>query len=89
MGGTLFCCADDLHFGGIFQVVHTGDCPVTWGTSVHSIRSGSQVYDSFLEEFPTSHGDTVDDEHCFSSPDRRLVGEDDPNIRSHALGMRP
>ena len=40
---------------------------VTWGTSIYSIGSRSQVYGSFLEEFLTSHGDTVDD-HCFSSP---------------------
>ena len=33
-------CADDLHIGGILQVVHIGDCPVTWSASIHSIRSG-------------------------------------------------
>ena len=43
----------------------------------------------FLEEFPTSHKDTVDDEHCFSSPDGRSVGEDHPDFRGHATGMRP
>ena len=56
-------------------VVHMGDCPVTWSTSIYSIRSGSQVYGSFLEEFPTSHKDTVDDENCFLSPNRRSIGE--------------
>ena len=40
-----------------------GDSPVTWSASIHSIGSGSQVYDSFLEEFLESHGDIVDDEH--------------------------
>ena len=40
-----------------------------WSASIHSIGSLSQVYDSILEEFPESHGDTVDDEHNFSSPD--------------------
>ena len=44
------------------------DYPVTWGTGIYSIESGSQVYEPFLEEFPTSHGDTIDDEQCFSSP---------------------
>ena len=62
---TLFGCADDLHSKGILQVVHIGDCPVAWGTGVHSIELGSQVYGSFFEEFPSSHGDIVDDEHCF------------------------
>ena len=66
-----------------------GDCPVAQGTSVHSIRLGFQVYDSFLEEFPASHVDTVDDEHCFSSLDRWSVGEDHPDVRRHATGLRP
>ena len=66
-----------------------GDCPVTWSTSIYSIKSGSQVYDSFLEELSTSHGDTVDDEHYFSSLDRRSVGEDHSYFRGHATGMRP
>ena len=51
--------------------------------------SGSQVYDSFLEEFQTSHGDTVDGEHNFSSPDGRLVREEHPDVKGHATGMRP
>ena len=37
-------------------------------TNVHSIGSRSRVCGSFLEEFPASHGDTVDDKHNFSSP---------------------
>ena len=45
------------------------DSPVTWSASVHSIESGSQVYSSFLGELLGSHGDTVDDEHIFSSLD--------------------
>ena len=71
--GTLSSYANDLHTGGILQVVHTGDCPIAWGTSIHCIESGSQVYGSFLENFSTSHGDTVDDEHIFSSPDGRSI----------------
>ena len=74
---TLFGSADDLHTGGILQVVYMGDSLVTWSASIHSIGLGSQVYDSFLGEFSTSHGDTIDDEHNFSSPDRQLVREDD------------
>ena len=31
--------ADDLHTGGIFQVVYTGDSTVAWSSSLHSIRS--------------------------------------------------
>ena len=34
-------CANDLHYGGILQVVHMRDCPVTWSTSIYSIESGS------------------------------------------------
>ena len=70
------------------QVVHTGDYLVTWGTSIYSIGSGSKGYDPFLEEFPVSHGDIVDDKHCFSSPYGWLVGEDHPDFRGHATSMR-
>ena len=55
---------------------------------MYSIGSGSQVYGSFLEEFPASHGDTIDDEHYFSSPNERSVGENHPDFRRHATGMR-
>ena len=65
-----------------------GDFLVTWSTSVHSIESGSQVYDSFMEEFPTSQGDTIGDEHIFSSSDGRSVKEDHPDFRGHATDMR-
>ena len=82
-------CADDLHSGGIFPVVHTGDCPITWSTSIYSIGLGFKVYDSYLEEFPESHGDTIDDEHCFPSPNRQLIGKDHPDFRGHGTGMRP
>ena len=36
-----------------------------------------------------SHGDIVDDEHCFSSLEGRLVGEDHPDFRGHATSMLP
>ena len=42
----------------------------------------------FLEEFLESHGDILDDEQCFSSPDGRLVGDDHPDFRIHVTGMR-
>ena len=51
------------------QVVHTRDCTVAWSASLYSVRSGSQVYSSILEEFPESHGDIVEDDYCFSSTD--------------------
>ena len=57
------------------------DCLVAWSVSIHSIKSGSQVYGSFLEEFPTSNGNTVDDEHNFSSPDGRTDGQRGPSRR--------
>ena len=41
---------------GEFQVF------ATWDPKF--MRPGSQVYDSFLVEFPASHGNKVDDEHC-------------------------
>ena len=71
------------------QVVHTEDFLITWSAKIHSIGTGSQVYDPFLGEFPASHGDTVDDEHNFSSLDRRLVINDHPDVRGHATGIRP
>ena len=79
---------DNLHAGGILQVVYMRDCPVTWSANLYSIGLGSQVYNSFLGEFPMSHGNTFDDEHCFSSSYGRLVKEDHPDFRGHAMGMR-
>ena len=79
--------SDDLHIGGFRQVVYTIDSPVTWSISLHSIRTGSQVYGSFLEEFPESHGDTAGDEHNLSSLNRWLVEEDYLDFGGHATGM--
>ena len=62
--------ANDLHTGGILQVVYTGDSMVAWSVGLHSIGSGSSVYGSVLEEFPEGHGDTTADEYRFSSSDR-------------------
>ena len=86
---TLFGNADDLHVGGILQVVYTRDCSVTRSASLYGIEPGSQVYGSFLGEFPMSHGNTVDEEHCFSSLDGRSVKEDHLGFRGHAMGMHP
>ena len=61
--------ADDLHTRGIPSVVYSRDCLATWSTNVHSIEQGSQVYDTFLEEFRKGYGDIVDNEHCVSSVD--------------------
>ena len=90
--GTLFGYTDDLHYRGILQVVHTRDCTIAWGawgTDIHSIRSRSQVYSSLLEWFPMGHGNTVDDEHYFSSPNEQSVRDDHPNVRGHTMGMHP
>ena len=86
---TLFGGADDLHARGILQVVYMRDCPVTWSASLYSIGQGSQVYGSFFGEFLASHGDIIDDEHCFSSINGRSVREDHPDFRGHATAKRP
>ena len=78
---------DDLQFGGFRHVVYTGDSPVAWSASIHSIESGSLVYGSFLEEFPVIHDNTVDDEHCFSSLKGRSVREDYLEFRGNAMSM--
>ena len=78
--GTLFGCMNDLHYGGILQVIHTREYPVTWSASLYHIGPESQIYSSFLGEFLVSHGDTVDDEHHFSTPDGWLVREDHPYV---------
>ena len=80
---------DDLHTGGILQVIHTRDCPVTRSTSVHNIGQGSQIHDTFFEEFPDGHEDIVDDEHYVSSTDEWLVRKDHTSFRGHVASMRP
>ena len=70
------------------QVICTGDFSITWSASIYSVGSGSQVYSSLLGKISTSHGDTVDDEHNFSSLDRRSVIEDHPDFRGHSTSMR-
>ena len=87
--GTRFCCADDLHSGGILQVIHTRDCLVTWSVTLYGIELGSHAYNSFLGELPTSLGDIVDNEHRFSSSDGWSVKYDHPDFRGHATSVRP
>ena len=65
--GTFSSHADDLHYGGILQIIRARDYPVTWSVSLHNIRTGSQVYGAFLEELFEGHGDTVADEHRVSN----------------------
>ena len=79
--GTFFGCADNLHTGGILQVIHTRDCPITWIASLYRIRLT-------FGRVSKSHGNTVDVEHCFSSTDRRPIGADHTGFRGHAAGMR-
>ena len=62
---------------------------VTWSANLYRIRPGSQVYGSLLEEFPESHWNTVDDEHWFSSTNKRPVGDDHTGFGGHAAGMCP
>ena len=71
----------------ILHIIYTRDHLVTESTSLYRIGPGSQVYNSFLGEFPMSHGDKIGDEHCFSSSDKRSIREDHPNIREHAMRM--
>ena len=44
--------------------------------------------DHFLGEFPVSHGNTVDDEQCFSSSYGRSVRDNHLDFRGHAAGTR-
>ena len=79
--------ADDLHTRGILQVIHTRDCPVTWSVSIHSIKYGSEVHGTLLEEFPRGHGDIVDNEYYVSSIDRWSIKEDHTGFRGHVASM--
>ena len=67
--GTFSSHTDDLHYRGILKLIRARDCPVTWISSLYSIRTGSQVYGAFLEGLPEGDGNAVDDEHHFSSTD--------------------
>ena len=80
---------NDLHTGGILQVVYTGDSTVAWSASLHSIGSGSSVYGSVLEEFLEGHGDTTVDEYRFSSSDGWSIRADYIDFRGYDASMRP
>ena len=56
---------------------------------MHRIGQRSQLNGTLLEEFLEGHGDTVDDEHRFSSTDKWSVGEDYTGFRGHVASMRP
>ena len=87
--GTFSGHADDLHTGGILQVVYTRDSTVALSASLHSIGSGSSVYGSVLKEFSEGYGDTVVDEYRFSSSDGWSIRVDYSDFRGHAASMRP
>ena len=72
---------DDFHTGGILLVVYSRNCPATWSANLYRIGQGPQNYGTLFEEFPKGYGDTIDDEHCVSSIDRRSVGEDHIDFR--------
>ena len=80
---------DDLHTEGILPVVSSRDYVVTWHANVHSIRQGSQVYDTLLKEFPKGYGDRADDEHNVSFVDRWSIRDDHTDFRGHAVSMHP
>ena len=86
--GTFSSRADDLDTGGIMQVVYTGDSTIAWSSSLHSIRSGSSVYGSVLEEFLEGLGDTAFDEYRFSSSDGWSSRADYSDFGGHAASMR-
>ena len=86
--GTFSSCVDDLHTGGILQVVYTEDSTIAWSASLPSIGSGSSVYGSILEEFPEGHRDTTVDEYRFSSSDEWSIRADYSDFRGHAASMR-
>ena len=80
---------NDLHTRGILQVAYTGDSTVTWSSSIYSIRSGSSVYGSVLEEFLEAHGDAAFDEYRFSSSNGWSIRANYSDFRGHAMSMRP
>ena len=87
--GTFSSRANDLYTRGILPVVYPRDCSAIWSVSVHSVGHRSQIYDALLEELLEGHRDTVDYEHCISSADGWLVGEDHTDFRGYAASMRP
>ena len=48
--------ADNLHYGGILQIICARDYPVTWNSSLYSIRPGSRFIVHFLKSFQTAMG---------------------------------
>ena len=54
--GTFSGTADDLHTGGILQVVYTGDSTVAWSSSLHSIGSDPRFKAQFWKSFQKAMG---------------------------------
>ena len=55
---------------------------------LYRIGQRSHIYCTLLEEFPKGYEDTIDDEHCISSADKWLEGQDHIGFRGHATSMR-
>ena len=49
---TFSSSANDLHTGGILQVIHTRDCPITWSTSVIVSDKDPRFTVHFWKSFP-------------------------------------
>ena len=59
------------------------------GVSVSKVSDRDPRFTTrFLGELLESHGDTIDDEHLFSSLEGWSVTEDHPDVRGHAASMR-
>ena len=57
------------------------------GVPVSFVSDRDPKFTTLLEEFLKGYGDTVDDEHCFSSADIWSIGEDHTSFRGHAVSM--
>ena len=65
---------------------------IVWfhGVSVSMVSDRDPRFKAhFWKSFLVSHGDIIDEEHNFSSPNRQSVRVDLPDVRGHASGMRP
>ena len=54
--GTFSGRTDDLHTGGILQVVYTGNSTVAWSSSLHNIGSDPRFTAQFLKSFQKAMG---------------------------------
>lgn len=58
-----------------------------WDAGQHSLRQRPKIYFSILGKFAAKFGNIVAFGHCLSSPNRRVVGEDNSKVRRHATGL--